>query len=96
MLGTCPQPTGAQGSFRNTGPAEVPVSRGDGSRRWRRILLEMKVGRLVAAACLAISGFSTALACGGPMGTSTTIPNSQRPHITTTINGTLTTVVTGP
>jgi hypothetical protein len=50
----------------------------------------------VAAALLAVGGFATALACGGHMGTSTTIPNSQRLHITTTINGTLTTVVTGP
>jgi len=51
--------------------------------------------RLVLAGCLFVAGFSVVAACGGHS-TSTTIPNSQRPHITTTIGGTLTTVVTGP
>lgn len=51
--------------------------------------------RLAVGACLFVVGFSTVAACGGHS-TSTTIPNSQRPHITTTIGGTVTTVVTGP
>lgn len=51
--------------------------------------------RLAVGACLFVAGFSIVAACGGHS-TSTTIPNSQRPHITTTIGGTVTTVVTGP
>ena len=51
--------------------------------------------RALLAVCLFVAGFSLVTACGGRQ-TSTTIPNSQRPHITTTIGGTLTTVVTGP
>jgi hypothetical protein len=51
--------------------------------------------RILLAACLFLAGFFAVAACGGHS-TGTTIPNSQRPHITTTIGGTLTTVVTGP
>ena len=51
--------------------------------------------RAAVAVCLFVTGFLLVAACGGrSMGT--TIPNSQRLHITTTIGGTLTTVVTGP
>lgn len=51
--------------------------------------------RALLAACLFLAGFAVVAACGGPSG-GTTIPNSQRLHITTAIGGTLTTVVTGP
>jgi len=68
------------------------VSEARARQRRHRLRLAIRLG---LATCLFVVGFSTALACGS-RSTSTTIPNPQRPHITTTINGVVTTVVTGP